>query len=225
MYVVIAGGGAIGQAVAKALVDDRHDVVVIDRDRATCEEISAHVGALAINGLGTRVETLEEAGIRKADVAVGAMPTDADNLAFGVLARNFGVPRVIARMRNPRYESAYKLAGIYKPLSAIEMFVRVAVPEIELPTVRQVGTFGDGKATIVVVTMPEKAKTHGMAVKDIAQDRHFPNDCVIAGILRGDTGDFVFPRGAAEVRSGDQVFLVANEQDVKKAAQFLLRTK
>jgi trk system potassium uptake protein TrkA len=222
---VIAGGGAIGQAVAQALVDDRHDVVVVEKDRAVCEQISSRVGALAINGLATRIDTLEEAGIRKADVAVGAMPTDADNLAFGVLARNFGVPRVIARMRNPRYESAYKLAGIYKPLSAIEMFARVAVPEIELPTVRQVATFGDGRATIVVATVPDKAKSHGMTVKDIAQHKHFPNDCVIAGILRGDTGEFVFPRGAAEVRSGDQVFLVADEHDVKRAAQFLLKKK
>ena len=227
MYIVIAGGGLFGGGLAARLVEGRHDVVVVEQDRAVCEHVSARVGALAIYGTATNIEILEEAGIRKADLAVGALPTDADNLAFGLLARNFNVPRVIARMRDPSYKNAYNLAGVSRAINVSEMFIRHIVLEIEQPALRQVATFGEGKASIVVLTIPENAGVHGKSVKEIAQSKEFPADCVIAGIFREDaakhTEQFVFPRGAAEVRSGDQVFLAAGMDDVRKAAQFLRR--
>ena len=96
MYIVIAGGGAVGQSLARALIAHKHDVVVVDQDRGVCEGIAARTGALVRLGNATDIEVLEEAGLNKADVAVAATPHDADNLAFGVLARYFGVPRVMA---------------------------------------------------------------------------------------------------------------------------------
>jgi trk system potassium uptake protein TrkA len=225
MYTVIAGGGLLGQGVARRLIQGRHDVVVIDQDHAVCEYVTSRIGALAIYGTATSIDVLEDAGIRKADVAVGALPVDAGNLAFGLLAKNFDVPRVLARMRNPRYESAYRLAGITRALNISEMFVNQVVLEIEHPTIHQVATFGEGKACIVVVAIPEGSSMHGKTVREIAQDKHFPADCVIAGIFRGDEEEFVFPRGGAEIRSNDQVFLAASADDVRKAAQCLRRTK
>ena len=137
MFVVIAGGGLVGSSVAQVLVENRHDVVVIDREPAVCEHVAARIGALAIHGTATDIEILEESGIRKAEVAVAAMPTDADNLAFSLLARNFGVPRIIVRMRNPRYEAAYKSAGVTRVINVRDLFVRQLVLEIEQPALRR----------------------------------------------------------------------------------------
>jgi len=224
MYVVIGGGGIFGGGLARRLVQNRHDVVVVERDRSVCEQIAARVGALAINGTATSIDTLEEAGIKRADVAVGAMPTDADNLAFGVLARNFGVPRVIARMRNSSYESAYEVAGVSRALNMSEMFVSQVVLEIEQPALHHVATFGRGRASIVVSLIPDGALVNGKSVSEIARHKDFPDECVIAGIFRQETEEFVFPRGSAQVRSGDQIFLAANMGNVRKAAEFLRRT-
>jgi len=225
VYIVIAGGGLLGRGLARRLVEGRHDVVVVERDREICERISSRVGALAIHGTATGIDILEEAGIRKADVAVGALPLDADNLAFGLLARNFDVPRVIARMTNPQYESAYRLAGISRALNVSDVLVDRLALEIEQPTIRQVATFEKGKASIVVVTIPNGARVNGKTVKEIAQDKDFPDDCVIAGICKEDVEEFVFPRGGAEVHSGDQVFLAAHTDNIRKAATFLHRTR
>lgn len=215
----------LGGGVARRLVEGRHDVVVVERDRQVCEMVSARIGALTIYGTATNIDILKEAGIRKADVAVGALPTDADNLAFGVLARSFTVPRVIVRMGDPQYEAAYKQAGISRCLNVSDMFVRQLVLEIEQPTVRQVATVGRGKASIAVLTIPEGARVGGKTVQEIAQDREFPGECVIAGIFREDPEQFIFPRGSAEVRTGDQVFLAAHTDNVRKAAEFLRRAK
>jgi trk system potassium uptake protein TrkA len=224
VYIVIAGGGLLGRGLAKKLVEARHDVVVVEQDRSVCEQIAARVGALAIHGTATDIDVLEEAGIRKAEVAIGSMPTDADNLAFAVLARSAEVPRVMVRMRNPQYEHAYQLAGVYRALNVSEMFVQELVLDIEQPAVRQVAAFGGGKASIVVLTLPDPSPVNGKTVKEIAEDKDFPGECVIAGIFREDLEEFVFPRGAAKVHSGDQVFLAAPTERVRLAAQYLLRT-
>jgi len=225
MYVVIAGGGVLGGSLARRLVGDRHDVVVIERDKAVCEQLASRTGALAINGAATNIDSLEDASIEKADVAVGALPNDADNLAFVLLARNFGVPRIMARMRSPRYEAAYHIAGVTTCINISGLFVDQLALEIEQPKLQQVATFGGGKAAIVVATIPEGAKVHGMTVKTIAQDSRFPQECVIAGIFRKESEEFIFPRGGIEVRAGDQLFLTASSANIRAAARFLQKTK
>ena len=74
-----------------------------------------------------------------------------------------------------------------------------------------------------MVTVPDEARVHEKTV--IAHDKGSPKDCVIAGIFREDVEKFVFPRGQGSVRSGDHVFLAADTDNVRKAAQFLHRTK
>lgn len=224
MYVLIAGGGVVGSGLAARLVENRHDVVVVERDRALCEELAVRLGVQAVHGSATTIETLEEAGIAKADVAVAATPNDADNLAFALLAHNFRVPRIIARMRNPRYETAYRMAGVTRTLNVGDLFVNQLVLEIEQPALRHVASFGRGQASIVVATIPERAAVHGKTVREITQDKHFPAECVIAGIYRAEGEQFIFPRGPVALQSGDQVFLAADTDQLRRAAEILQRT-
>ena len=221
MYIVIAGGGAVGQSLARTLIAHKHDVVVVDQDRTVCEGIAARTGALVRLGNATDIEVLEEAGLSKADVAAAVMPHDADNLAFTVLARHFGVPRVVARMRNEKYEAAYKTAGVTRIISIVELFVDQLALEIEQPQLRQVASFGGGKASITIAAVPERSIVHGKTVADIAKDDKFPSACVIAGIYRESTGEFIIPRGMREVRSGDKLFLAADTTNISRAAAYL----
>lgn len=225
MYVIIAGAGMVGGTLAGRLVENRHDVVVIEKEESVCEWVSARLGALAIHGIATDIEVLEEAGIDKADVAIGALPLDADNLAFSLLARDFEVPRVIVRMRNPRYAAAYKLAGVTRTLDIGDLFVKQLILEIEQPSLRQVATFGRGKASIVVAAIPDDAAVHGKAISEVGRSRHFPNDCVIAGIYREEQEQFIFPRGDIKLLCGDQVFLASSTDTVSDAASYLQKTR
>ncbi len=225
MYVVIAGGGVLGQSLASKLIEHRHDVVVVEREQSACEALAARLGALVIHGDATDIDALEEAGLRRAEAAVAATPDDGANLAFCTLAKNFSVPRLFARMRNPRYEEAYRIVGVERCVNMSQLWVNQLVLEIEQPTLRQVATFGRGKASIVVAVVPERALVDGMTVKDIAQDKRFPRECVIAGIFRPETEDFVFPRGDIAVSAGDRVFLAADTDTVGRAVGFLQRVR
>jgi trk system potassium uptake protein TrkA len=225
MYVVIAGAGLVGSSLAGRLADAHHDVVVIDSDKLVCEQLASSIGALVVNGGATDIDVLEQAGMSKADVAVSTMRRDADNLAFALLAKSFDVPRVIARMRDPRYEGAYKRAGVAATSHIVDVFVNQLLLEIDEPHLRQIAVFGAGKASIVVDTVPEGASVSGKTVSEIAGDPGFPSECVISGIYRRDEAEFVIPRGDAQVRGGDRVFLVASRANLKRASKFLHRKR
>ena len=89
MYIVIAGGGAVGQSLARALIAHKHDVVVVDQDRSVCEDIASRTGALVRLGNATDIEVLEEfegyhtRACRCASFAMGRAGLGARGVGFG----------------------------------------------------------------------------------------------------------------------------------------------
>ncbi|SDC39937.1 MULTISPECIES: potassium channel family protein [unclassified Candidatus Frackibacter] len=220
MYIIIAGGGIVGRNLTKRLAAN-HDVVVIDVDREICERIYSQYGAISICGNATQIDVLREAGIEKCDVAVGVMRNDADNLAFSLLAKNYGLERILVRMREPEYESAYKMAGATNIAGAMEMMVDKFVVDIEQPEIQKVISLEDGKAEISIVTIPEKAKCSGLTVSEIVNSKGFPEKCVIAGIFDQEVDELIIPRGNKRINSNNKVFLVATRENIEKAANYL----
>ncbi len=225
MYIVIAGGGLVGRNLARSLVAARHDVVVIERERHVCEHIYAKIGAVSVNGNATNIDVLEDAGMNKADVAVALTRTDADNLSFAVLAKNFGVPRVFARMRNAKYESAYRAVGVESIVNVVALSTNKLLLEIEQPEVKQVAMLAGGRAVVVLAKILEQSPANGKTIAQVAQNPAFPEQCVIAGIMGGESEQFVIPRGNVVLNSGDSVFLAAHPDDVRQAANFFLGKK
>lgn len=221
MYIVIAGGGIVGSNLVENLAD-KHDVVVIDIDRQVCEDIYSRYGAVSVHGNATRVGVLRDAGIEKADVAVAVMRNDADNLAFTVLASDMGVDEILVRMRDPEYESAYRSAGATTVGSVMEMMVDKFIIDIEKPKVRRLASLGGGRAEISIVTIPKECAVCGKTVSEIAAEEKFPDDVVIAGIYDEEDDELIIPRGQRKIHSGNRVFLVATEEDMHRAADYLV---
>ncbi|MFW6022586.1 MAG: potassium channel family protein [Halanaerobiaceae bacterium] len=222
MYIIIAGGGIVGRSLTKRLVK-KHDVVVIDKDQRICERIYSHYGAITINGNATKIETLKEAGIEKCDIALAVMKHDSDNLAFSLLSNDQGVDKILVRMREPEYKSAYKLAGATNIGSTTDMIVNKFYIDIEQPDIRRVASIGDGEAEISIITIPENAKYSGKTVSEIVKSQGFPKDCVIAGIFNQQENRLIIPRGNKKVYGNNQVFLVASKNNIEKAARFLMK--
>ncbi len=225
MYVIIAGAGTIGQPLTKLLVENNHDVVVIDKNAEVCETVYAETGALTIHGNATELRVLQQAGASKADIIACLMYYSADNIACSLIARSLGIPRVISRLRFPEYEEAYKLAGVTSIVSMADLLINEIMMEIEQPKVKKITTIGRGKADIYSVTIPEKARSIGMSIKDIGQHKHFPKECVFMGIYRQEKDEFFIPRGNHTISEGDNVFLVSKSQYIKSATDFLTKTK
>ena len=221
MRIVIAGAGLVGRGLVRRLSAARHDITVIESDRDVCERIYAQLGVATIQGSATSITTLEEAEVSKADCAAAVMRNDADNLCFALLAKHMGVEKVIARMRDPRFEEPYRLAGVTRVLNIVDLYINQFTWEIEDPAMKEVTALGQGKASIVFVEVSEKARAAGHTIEQIARDEQFPPDCVIVGILRAGTGEFIIPRGPVRVQAGDRVYLAAHTDAIRKAARFV----
>lgn len=221
MYIVIAGAGMVGSALARKLMQAKHDVVIIDENKETCDNMYAEIGVVAIHGNAARIEILNEAAIEKADVAIAATGSDADNLACAILAKSFGVARIIVRMRNPAYEKAYRLAGVTSIVRVLDLMVNQMIMEIEQPRVRRIVTIGGGKADIFMVNIPQGANVAGKSIEAIAKHPKFPSQCVFIAVYSEQTEEFSIPRGERVIREGDEVFLISTAEDIKMAADFL----
>lgn len=221
MYVIIAGAGLFGRNIAEKLTASRHDVVVIDKKADVCEDIYERLGVVAVHGDATNIDTLIDAGIKKADVVVGAMRSDADNLSLTVIGKNFGVPRIYARLRYPAYESVYEIAGVTDTVNVVELTATPLVFEIEEPEIKIAHSFRGGKGLITIIKIPEGSPVHGKTIADIASEELFPSDCLITGIYRKEEDEFFIPRGGRKVYSGDEVFLTASADSIRKAARYI----
>ncbi len=221
MYIVIAGVGTVGEGLAAKLVQSRHDVVIIDVRKEVCDELAAHHGVIAVHGSATDIRVLEDADLRKADVAVALMRSDADNLAYTLLAKDFEVPRIIVRMRDSRYRTAFEKAGATNIVSPADIFVENLILDIEQPDFVRVATLGGGKASVVIVKIPKDSRADGKTIAEITREEEFPRDCVVAGIYRSETNKLIIPRGESKLEVGDSMFLVADARDIRKAANYL----
>mgnify|MGYP003571733982 CR=1 FL=1 len=220
MNILIAGGGIVGRNITKALSKD-HNVIVIEQNKELCEKIYSKYGAIAIQGDATNINILRESGIDKIDIALGVMRYDSENLLFSLLCKNFGIKRIFVRMRDPEYKDAYEIAGATNIGSAVDMLTKKFILDIQDPDIRRVASLRDGRAEVSIVSLPEHSVMKNKQIKDIANHKNFPDDCVIAGIFSIDEDKFVVPRGNTVIKENSQLFLVGTRDSVTKAFKVL----
>ena len=212
----------VGGGLVRMLLDNKHDVVLIEHNKEICDKLYAETGVVAINASATSIEALNEAGITKADVLVAATGQDADNLACAILAKSFEVPQIIVRMRDPAYKNAYIVAGVHSIVRMTDLMVGQIMMDIENPQVRRITSIGGGKADIFLVIVPEHAKIAGKSVQDIVGSRHFPSQCVFIAVYNKQTEEFSIPRGQQVINEGDELFLISTADHIKKAVDMLI---
>jgi trk system potassium uptake protein TrkA len=200
-----------------------HDVVVIDKDREVCELVYAETGAVVIRGSSTDIRILEKAGANRSDCVVCMVRDDAENIATAIMAKSQGIPRVVALMRKPDYEQAYRTVGVTTLISTTGILMNQVLVEIEQPKVKNILSIGGGKAEIYAVQVPPGARCSGMALSEIAQEKRFPKDCVFIGIYHEKMDQFSTPRGDHRLMEYDTAFLVARSKNIKIIAEFLTK--
>src|SRR5438874_13465402 len=137
MYVIAAGGGKVGANVARSLMRLGHEVTLIEQRRDRFERLEDEFEHQVHRGDATEIYVLERAGIaRPPDIMLALTGDDEDNLVICQLAKEkFGVPKVIARVNDPRNQAHFDLLGISPTVcatSSIMALVEHEVPEHDL---------------------------------------------------------------------------------------------
>ena len=181
MYIIIIGGGSVGYHLCKALLKEGHEVLVLDKDAAKCDNFEDELGSVCVRGDGCEVATLAEAGVARAEVFIAATDEDEDNLvACQVAKHKFGVPRTIARVNNPENEKIFKKLGVDCPISVTNLILEQIEEKIPTHPLVHLLAMGEEKMEIVEVKILEGSKSVGKSVKELS----LPSDSILALLIR-----------------------------------------
>jgi len=212
MYIVIVGAGRIGFNLAQKLIQDKHTVTVIEKDKAQCEGISQALDAMVINGDGCEPRYLEDAEVGRADVVAAVTADDEDNLVVCQLAKEvFGVRRTVARVNNPRNERIFNELGVDVPVNATKIIAKIIEEEASFEDFITLMTFKRGKLALVRVDLTAESPVIDKMVREIG----LPENSVLVSILRGDA--IIVPKGDTVLKSGDDIVAltaIENEQQL-----------
>ncbi len=214
MYVLIVNEQPLGRSLAAALVDHGHEVAYVDEDGEYCNMVTAEVGCLVIQGETTNLRILQEAGIDRADVVVALLNKDIKNIMVGLFAKQFAVPRILARLHQQHYHAAYELAGIDNIFSAFDYLLNELLMAIEEPNVRQVMILGQGEIEIASIDVPDKSPLLERGLHELWEHRKFPAGALILGLLKEQKQTFHLPREQPLVALNDEILALGSADDI-----------
>ena len=209
MYIIVVGGGKVGYYLAKELVEEGHEVLVIEKDATKVERIAEDLGDITLRGDGCEAATMEVAGFGRADMVIAVTGDDEDNLVVCQVAKaKFNVPRALARINNPKNEEIFKRLGIDTTVSATSAIL--AQIEQELPTHPLIPllTLKGGGLEMVEVKVPENSAAVGKRIGEIL----LPQQSLIALIVDEDGVPRV-PKNDTVVRAGDEIVAVTRTEN------------
>jgi len=208
MYVIVIGGGKVGYYLTKTLLADNHEVLLLEKSSARAAFLAEELGEMVSQGDGCEVRTLQEVGTSRANVVVAVTGDDEDNLVACQLAkRQFGVPRTLARVNNPRNEEVFELLGVDATVSSTRIIYSLIEQEVETGEVIPLTALKRGEIEIVEADLTPQSPVVARALKDI----HLPGDTVVAAIIRDQ--HIVLPSGTTTLEIGDCVIALTRPAD------------
>jgi len=209
MKVIIIGGGQVGAYIANILLDNHCDVKVIEHREHVYEKLRNDIPEKNIVfGSGTDPYVLESAGIGKADVVAAVTGQDETNLMAATIAKfEFDVPRVIARVNNPKNTWLFDAGmGVDVGLNQADLMAHLVVEEMNQDAMMTLMKFSRGEYSIVEYTVASRST----AVQKYIKELPFPQNSVIIAIEKG--ARTVVPHGDDRIEEGDRVLAFADAE-------------
>jgi trk system potassium uptake protein TrkA len=216
MYAIVAGGGKVGANITRSLLGMGHEVTLVEQRRDRFEQLEAELGAVVLAGDATEIYVLERAGIaRPPDIVLAVTGDDEDNIVISQIAQEgYQVPKVIARVNDPRNQAHFDLLGVSWTLCATSGLLGLVEHEVpEHGLVKLLELRREGLEVVELQVSPE-APAAGKRVAGLS----LPEDVRLVSITRN---------GVAEVagldtviRPGDQVIAILKpglEERLRKA--------
>jgi trk system potassium uptake protein len=204
MRVAIAGAGAVGRSIAAELVENGHEVLLIDKD-ARAIDTDAIPGAEWVLADACEIASLDELGLERCQVVVAATGDDKVNLVVSLLAKTeYGVPRVVARVNDPINEWLFEESwGVDVAVSTPRLLSALVEEAVSVGDLVRLMTFRQGQANLVEWTLPPNAPFIGHRVASVP----WPADTVLVAILRD--ARVLVPSGDDPLEGGDELLFVA----------------
>jgi trk/ktr system potassium uptake protein len=200
MYAIVAGGGKVGFFLARELIEQGHEVLLIENNTERAEFIANELGNVALRGNADEASTLADAGAERADVVIAVTGDDEDNLVICQVAKKrFRTPRTIARINDPRNEDIFRMLGIDATVNATQMMLSVLEQEIPQENLIPLLKLRNTDVEVVEAVIDARSRVTGSALREV----DLPPESTIAVVIRN--GSAFFPNGATVLEPGDEV--------------------
>ena len=209
MYAVIMGGGRVGLSLASLLIEDGNDITLIENNEVLSNNASVELDALVICGSGTDTKILEEANIQDADFFVATTGNDETNLLSCILVREYGIPKIIARVSNTDHEEAFKKVGIDEVINPERTAAGYLEKIITRPNVADLTAFGQGDAEILDMIITNN-KIIGKQIYEVSPD----DDYII--IATYENGRLEIPKQDDILTKGEKISILVKRDALKK---------
>lgn len=207
MYIIIVGCGRVGSELAKLLSAEGHNVVIIDRSRSSFDRLGNTFNGLTLVGNGFSLDLLRQAGIEKADAFCSVTNGDNTNLISAQVARKiFNVPKVIARVYDPRRANIYSALGL-DILSGTMLFAFMIRDKI---VESRFSSYLIESKDIGVLEIDVKEDLAGKAVSDI----NIPGEFKVVALRRME--GVVIPEAGTQVKKKDVLMAVVKVESLRK---------
>jgi len=200
LYAIIAGGGKVGFFLARELIDQGHEVLMIENNPERAEFIANELGNVVLRGNADEASTLAEAGAERADVVIAVTGDDEDNLVLlQVAKRRFGTRRTIARINDPRNENLFRMLGIDAVMNATQVMLSVLEQEIPQSNLVPLLRLRNTDVEVVEAVVDARSRVTGKPLSTV----ELPPESTIAVVIR--KGSAFFPNGTTVLEPGDEV--------------------
>jgi len=211
MNIILVGCGKVGQKLVEQLNEENeHNITVVDTRAEVVKDLTGQYDVMGVIGSGASIETVEEAGVEKADLLIAVTGSDEINLLTCLIAKKAGNCQTIARVRKPEY---HKEINLFKEDLGLEMVInpeqaaaREMARVLSFPSAIQIDSFSKGRVEILKFRIPEDSVLDQLRIMEIGQK--LDCDILVCGVERGE--DAFIPRGDFVLQAGDAISIVSN---------------
>ena len=207
MRVAIAGAGAVGRSIAGELLENGHEVLLIDK-APTAISVERVPQAEWLLADACEITSLDEAALQRCNVVIAATGDDKVNLVVSLLAKTeFAVPRVVARVNHPKNEWLFSESwGVDVAVSTPRIMAALVEEAVSVGDVVRLFTFRPGQANLVELTLPEESPCLGRRVQDVT----WPDGTTLVTIVRN--GKVLVPTDDTTLEAHDELLFVAQAE-------------
>src|SRR5579883_1827868 len=204
MFIIIVGGGKVGSYLTRALLNQNHEVVVVEKNDKKAKALDTLIDRqVTMVGDGCDPFVLEAAGVARADVVVADTGDDEDNLVVVLLTKKKSKARCIARVNNPRNKQIFDSLDPEDPVTVIsstEIILDVLNEHVNAASysaaLETMHLFGRGNLSLVRVSVPEGSPAAGRTISEIS----IPRNSVLVAIEREELEEMVIPTGDTQLK-------------------------
>lgn len=209
-FVIVVGAGKTGYNLTKLLMEEGHEVLLVEKNKARYLELNNELGESIFLGDASESEVLKNIGTNRANVLVAVTGDDDTNLVICQMAKiMYMIPRTIARISNPKNEDIFSSLGVDNVVNTTQIVNSLIEKEVDAGMIVPVMELKGGKVEIVETEITSNSPVVNKQIKDI----RLPADCLIVSIVRGD--DVIFPHGNTILEKNDTVMALVSKD--KKA--------